>query len=419
MNYRILIFYILLFFNGLVVLSQQTLSLEQCYELAKKNHPLSKKAKILERQNTLELQSLDAQKLPRFDADAQATYQSDVTKLPIALPNMSIESPNQFQYKTTLTVSQLIYNAGLIDTQKELKKNLLTIQEKEIEVQIHLIKFQINQLYYGILMTDQKNLFLNKNIAQLRDKKTEIEKLILTGSTYESATEPIQVKILELEQSLVELKAHKEQLLNQLSLVIGQKIEPNTQFTYQQNNLTADKPRLELELFESQKNAVDLQKSLIKKQTLPKISAFGIGGLGNPGLNMLDNSLQDFYMAGVKLQWNVFDFQSNKKQRLATELNKELIDNQKQVFEWQQKTLAENYQAEIVKYQNLLQKDAEIIGFRKKIVETAAKQLKHDLITTSDYTAELNNLLEAEINQKNHEIQLALAQSNYKITLYE
>jgi outer membrane protein TolC len=266
---------------------------------------------------------------------------------------------------------------------------------------------------------DQKSQLLNKNIEQLRDKKVEIEKLIFTGSTYESALEPIQVKILELEQSLVELNSQKEQLFDQLSLVIGQMIEPNTQLHLQQTNLTLEKPRLEFELFERQKNTVDLQKDLIKKQTLPKISAFGIGGLGNPGLNMLENSLQEFYMAGVKFQWNVFDFHSNKKQQLATELNKEIIDNQKQVFEWNQKTLAENYQSEIVKYQNLLQTDTEIINFRKKIVETAAKQLKHDLITTSDYTAELNKLLEAEINQKNHEIQLALAQSNYKITLYE
>ena len=32
------------------------------------------------------------------------------------------------------------------------------------------------------------------------------------------------------------------------------------------------------------------------------------GGYGNPGLNMLDNSFQTFYTVGVKLYWNVFDW---------------------------------------------------------------------------------------------------------------
>jgi hypothetical protein len=40
--------------------------------------------------------------------------------------------------------------------------------------------------------------------------------------------EPVQVKILELTQQLVEINAQKTQLYDQLGLVIGQKITPNT-----------------------------------------------------------------------------------------------------------------------------------------------------------------------------------------------
>jgi hypothetical protein len=38
------------------------------------------------------------------------------------------------------------------------------------------------------------------------------------------------------------------------------------------------------------------------------VNAFGLAGYGNPGLNMLDNSFQAFYMFGVKagilFDWN-------------------------------------------------------------------------------------------------------------------
>lgn len=410
--------FLFLFFNSLLFYSQEKLSLTQCYTLALENHPLQGKSEILQNQTQWELQSLEAQKYPRLDAEVQATYQSDVMLLPISLPNISIEAPEKDQYKATLTASQLIYNGGFIQTQKSLKEAQLATQKTEVEVQLHPLKNQINVLYFNILLLQQKMEILTNSISQLQSKEAEIQKLIATGSTYESALEPVQVKILELTQQLVEINAQKTQLYDQLGLVIGQKITPNTHLEIPQT-LGETQPRLELAWFELQKNNVDLQTELLKKQTFPKVTAFGTAGYGKPGLNMLSNSFDDYYIVGLKAQWNVFDFHANKKQREALLLQKELIENQRQVFEWNVNQTAENYKLEVVKYQTLLQTDVEIIQYRKKIVETADKQLKHDLITTSDYTAEVNKLLEAEINQKTHEILMALAQANYNTTLYE
>ncbi len=411
--------FLFLFFNSLLFYSQEKLTLEQCYTLAYQNHPLTGKTEILQQQNTLELKALQAQKYPRIDAEAQATYQSDVMVLPITLPNFHIESPDKDQYKATLTAIQIIYNAGLIDAQKELKKIQSETQQKEVEVQLHTLKMQINQLYFNILLIQQKMELLQISISQLQSKKAEIQKMIATGSTYESATEPVEVKILELSQNVVELQAQKVQFYDQLGLIIGQKLNANTNLSLPVSSGLNENQRSELALFELQKNSVTTQTEFLKKQTLPKVSAFGTAGYGKPGLNALSNEFDDFYIIGVKAQWNVFDFGANKKQRQVLLLQQDLIDNQKTVFEWNQNNTAENFKMEIVKYQTLLKTDQEIINYRKKIVETAEKQLKHDLITTSDYTAEVNKLLEAQINQKTHEIQMALAQANFKNTLYE
>jgi outer membrane protein TolC len=410
--------FLFLFFNSLLFYSQEKLTLTQCYTLALENHPLQGKSEILQNQTQWELQSLEAQKYPRLDAEVQATYQSDVMVLPISLPNISIEAPDKDQYKATLTASQLIYNGGFIQTQKSLKEVQLATQKTEVEVQLHPLKNQINVLYFNILLLQQKMEILTNSISQLQSKEVEIQKLITTGSTYESALEPVQVKILELTQQLVEINAQKTQLYDQLGLVIGQKITPNIRLEIPQT-LGETQPRSELAWFELQKNNVDLQTELLKKQTFPKVTAFGTAGYGKPALNMLSNSFDDYYIVGLKAQWNVFDFHANKKQREALLLQKELIDNQRQVFEWNVNQTAENYKLEVVKYQTLLQTDVEIIQYRKKIVETADKQLKHDLITTSDYTAEVNKLLEAEFNQKTHEILMALAQANLNTTIYE
>lgn len=416
---KLKIFAVFLLFNSLKGVSQEILTLEQCYSLAHQNHPLNKKTELLQTQLDWEIQALNAQKLPKIDWETQATYQSDVMVLPISLPNFHIDSPDKDQYKSTLTVSELIYNGGLIDAQKELKQKQVSLSENEIKTQLHVLKNQVNHLYFNLLLVQQKQLVLAQNTQQLQQKRNEIQKLIATGSTYESAVEPIEVKILELNQSKIELQAQQNTLLQQLSLLIGKNLPQNTVFESQIQTLNKQEPRTEELVFDQQKEIIALQSDLLKKQTLPKVSAFATAGYGKPGLNMLSNKFDDFYMAGINIKWNVFDFQANKKQRQALLVNQDLIENQRQVFQWNQNLTAQNYQSEIDKYQLVLAADQEIINYRKKIVETAGKQLKHDLITTSDYTAEINRLVEAQINQKSHEIALQLAQTNLNTTLYE
>ena len=47
---------------------------------------------------------------------------------------------------------------------------------------------------------------------------------------------------------------------------------------------------------------------------------------------MLENNFKSYYILGVKLNWNLFDSNNNKKQRQALEYSKDLINNQEEVF---------------------------------------------------------------------------------------
>lgn len=397
----------------------QEITLEQCYQWTKENHPLSGKSDLLKTQNEWELQALQAQKYPQFTTEAQATYQSEVVSLPITLPNINIESPDKDQYKATLTAGQLIYNGGLIQTQKNLKKSQLAAAEKEIEVQLHDLKNQINTLYFNILLLQQKDKIIIKNKKLLQDKKVELQKMIEAGTAFESMVEPVEIKLLELEQSIAELSANKTQLWEQLNTITGKKLSINTQLLLPDSNINTTNKRVEFELFDLQAEMVNTQSDLLKKQTLPHITAFGTVGYGKPGLNLLDNSWQDYYMAGLKLQWNAFDFGANKKQRQAIAINKDIIANQKQIFEWQQDLTIQNLNAEYAKYETIIAADKKIIAYRERMLETAEKKLKHDLITPADYTQAVSDLQDAEINLKTHEIQRQLTLTNLNTTLYD
>jgi outer membrane protein TolC len=399
--------------------AQQSLNLEQCYQWAQENHPLSAQEALLNQQNDWEKKSLLAQKYPQLNTEAQATYQSDVVSLPISLPNIHIDTPDKDQYKATLTAGQLIYNGGLIDTQIKLKNTELLSRQKENDIQLHELKNQINVLYFNILLSQEKMNILDKNEQLLNDKKNEIQKLINAGTTYEAMLEPIEIKLLELSQSKMELATTQGQLWGQMEQIIGKTLARNTILELPKSTIKTSIPRVEYQLMELQSEAVDTRSELLKKQTSPRVTAFATAGYGKPGLNMLDNSWQDYYIAGVKLQWNAFDFGANKKQRQALEINKDIIANKKEVFQWQQDLLIKNHRAEIEKYKALIATDNRIIVYRQKMLETAEKQLKHELITPADYTQAVIDLQQAEINLQTHKIQQSLAITQLNTTLYD
>src|SRR5688500_9822930 len=76
-----------------------SLNLQKAYQLAEKNYPVTKQSKLIEQTASLNIDNLSKGFLPQVTLSGQATYQSDVTKVPVNLPGFNIESPAKDQYK--------------------------------------------------------------------------------------------------------------------------------------------------------------------------------------------------------------------------------------------------------------------------------------------------------------------------------
>ena len=80
-------------------MNAQTLTLQQCYQLARENYPLIKRNDLLAKSKDYTVENASKAWLPQINILGQATYQSDVTQLPIKLPNATVEPLSQDQYK--------------------------------------------------------------------------------------------------------------------------------------------------------------------------------------------------------------------------------------------------------------------------------------------------------------------------------
>ncbi|MEM5565481.1 TolC family protein [Psychroserpens sp. AS72] len=406
---------ILIFIIALPSVAQQSISLEECYTLVTANYPLAKQEQLLDAQNKLDKAIISTSKLPQFSLDAQATYQSDVIEIPI--PNANIEPLNKDQYRATLSVNQLIYNGGLTDASLNLKSAQLKTKQKQLEVSLYQLKQQINQLYFSVLLVQESELLLNAKRTQLESKLKEVKSGIKYGVVLPSSDKVLEAELLKISQQSQELLSNKIALIETLSSLIFQPLDIYTQFQNPlvETQLNTELKRPELDLFQYKKQEIENSESLIAKQNSPKLLGFATGGYGNPGLNMLDNSFQPFYTVGVKLNWIVFDWNSNKKQRESLAVNKDILDTETEIFTLNTNIELNQQQKEINKIESFIASDLEIISLRKEVLKSADSQLKNGVITSSAYITELTNLFEDENTLVRHRVQLQLAKANYNV----
>lgn len=410
---------ILMLICGHWSMAQQSnsLSLDNCIEMAKQNYPLIRQYTLIEK--TKEYSIANAQKayLPQFNVAGQATYQSAVTQIPISLPSVDIPTMSKDQYKLYGEVSQSITDLFTVKDQKEYINANSEIEVQKTEVELYKLRERINNLYFGILLIDAqiKQTELLKKDIQSGIDKTNVA--IANGVALKSTADNLKAELLKADQRTIELKATRKGYADMLALFIGKPIDENTvlQKPHRQM-LTNTINRPELKLFDLQKKYFDVQQKLITAKNLPRLSAFFQGGLGRPGLNMLDNDFQGYYIGGLRLSWNITGFYTYKNEKKMLANNQSMIDIQRETFLFNTNLTLKQQNADITKMQELIETDKSIVTLRESVKNTTQNQLTYGTATTNDYLIAVNAEDQAKQNLILHEIQLLMTEYNTQTT---
>ncbi len=395
------------------------LTLEDCYRMARENYPLIKQKDLLNLSTSYSVSNANKAYLPQFTINGQASYQSDVTSIDIKIPGFpAIVPPSKDQYKIYAELNQVLYDGGATGNQKKLLKLSNEAENQKTEVELYKIKDRINQLFFGILLIDEqlKQVELIKSDLNESIKKTNIA--LSNGTAYQSNLNLLKAELLKADQRTLEFKSSRKSFIAMLSLFIAKELPESSVFIKPQPNesiLTTIK-RPELSLFSLQQSLLDQQLKLNNTKNLPKASLFLQGGYGKPGLNVLKNEFVTYYIGGLRLNWNLSNFYTNKNDHAISGLNKQIIDNQKDIFLFNTQLSITQQSEETNKLSQLIKLDEEILSLKTKIKNASKVQLENGIITTSDYLREFNAEDQAKSNLILHQIQLLQAQSNLKTT---
>jgi|SRR6476661_4812548 len=392
------------------------LTLPQCYELAQAQAPLRRQIALNDAQAANNQARLGSQlRLPQLAVNGQASYQSEVTQIPLEGPGINIPSLSKDQYRLTLDASQTLFDGGTTRRQQALETLSSEVSSQQVEVSLLRLREQVNSLYFGTLLTDETSRLRQGLRADLLQRRKTLLARRTNGVATGQDVARLEAELLNLDQQLRELAASRAGLLRQLGLLLGQNLAPDTQLTVPAE-LPPAAPRPELTLYARQQALLAEQQKLNTARLAPRLSAFGQVGYGRPTLNVLRNDFHGFGLAGVRLNWNLSNYYTRRQDRETIRLGQEAVAVQQAAFEQQQRVTLAGQQTAVERYQSLLTTDTELIGLREKIQATAAVQLENGIIGFSDYFTEANNLNLARLNEQLHRLQLLQAQADYQLT---
>lgn len=414
------IFIIFLLFSSWSVYSQH-ITLQELIDKAKAHNPQASSIALIEQAAVSEIKQLNGANLPQTSLGGSATWQSDVTSIPIEVPGLSITAPPNDQYKVTLDFTQKLYDGGIAKGQKNLAIANAEVEKQSVTVSLIKVEEQINNLFFGVLLATEQIKNFQIGIENLQAKYKNIRALVENGLAIKGNLLSLEAGILELEQKMVSINNNRSSAMEGLSLLCGTTVErPENLIITETPSLAIDKNnRAELVLLNLQNESLQASESLVRSKYKPKISLFGQGGYGRPGLNFLSPDFDTFFIGGVQVKIPLSQLYNGGKslEEQQIDIKRKQVENQKKNFMLMTDVQKASQVTEIQTLKSLLKQDERLIDIREEVLQTADAQLTNGVITTTQYLEESNQLLLAKETNILHEVQLQRANQNLKTLL--
>ena len=400
--------FIALLLPARLLMAQEAVTLEQCQNWARENHPVLKQLDLYQQILDLKNENNATSFLPQVNLNGQATYQSAVTKIGLSLPNVKIPTVDKDQYKFYLDFKQTIWDGGLSKA-KELINNAENAGNlQQTEVELYQVKEKVNQFFFTSFLIQENLKILEKKTETLGERRKILESAVNNGMVLSSELDQLLAELIKTKQLIIELKSNKETVLYALSILTGKTTEQLNNLKLPEELAVADLPlkRPELDLFSKQNELLTANSEILQKQRNPKLFGFGQAGYGKPGLNMLNNEFDTYYLVGLGFSWNLLDWKNTSRQKQMIKLQQDIVQTKQESFVRNIDMATDQQSKQINQIAELLKTDQELIAIRERITKTSASKLENGTITMADYIQDLNAETTARLMLETRKIQL-------------
>lgn len=414
-----------------ICLNAQELTLKECQQQAQAHYPLIKRYGLIEKTKEYNISNAGKGYLPQVSLSAKASYQSDVTEIPVDLLGIDIRGIRKDQYQAMLQLDQVVWDGGNIRARKEVTRATSEVDKQKLEVDMYAINERVNQLFFGILLLKEQLKQNQLMQEELQRNYDNVAAYVKNGIANQADLDAVKVEQLNNIQQRHTLEATYRAYGEMLKIMINHPT-PLTENTLKKPDVNALLykgeaystefiRRPELNLFAVQNQQLEAQRKQLTAKNLPRLDLFVQGAYGNPGLNMLKNEFSAYYVAGVRLSWNFGNLYTRKNESRQLILNQQDVNVQKETFLFNTHLEITQNNSEIKKLTELMKNDEEIITLRNNIKKSAQAKVANGTLTVTEMLREVTAENIAMQDKILHEIQLlsAIYELKYTTNQYE
>lgn len=397
-------------------------TLDECIGWAYDNYPQIKEMSLIEMTKGIDLKNAAYAWLPHLNISGKATWQSEVVEMPMDIPGMDINIPHD-QYGLTAEFTQQIWDGGASRSQKELAEAGAEVKKTQLETNLWSIRSRVQNVFLGIILID-KQLELNRLLRESLERSSEeVKSRMEAGVALPSDQDQVSVNILSCLQQRASLDADRKSYVKILGLLTGRDMTdvelavPQDAVNYVDDGARDFETRPEMAFYAAQLKQNEFQRRQLNTLISPKLNLSLQGGYGRPGMNMLSGDFSGYFVAGLKLQWNIGALYTRGLDKRKVNADAQKIDLTRKSFILNSSVEAEQKNNAILKARDVLEKDSEIIGLRQRIRASGENQYREGTIKMNDYLSMLDEEYKAKANESMHEVQLMMAVYDMKNTI--
>lgn len=402
-------------------------TLEACQQLACDHYPEIRQYDLIRQSKQYDLSNAARSWLPQVSFSAQATWQNRVPEFPSALSGMldqagvSLRGLDKDQYKVALEVNQTIWDGGQSQADRRVIEATADEHRQATEVDLYAVKGRVNDLYFGILLLEERLGQTDLTIALLQSNLDKVRSLVTNGVAMQTDADAVEAELLSVQQQRVQIEASRESYRRMLELFIGQRLAERLERPELVEEISGESARPELAWIDAQQERLAAQELSVKSATRPRFGVFAQGYYGYPGLDYFAGMVSTDWtwnaLIGVKMSWN-FGAYYTKKNRLSNlRVAKQQLDIQRDVFLFNTDLQVAEEQGNISRLRRALADDDRIVALRRSVREAAESKLRNGVIDTNDLLRKITDEASARSARSLREVELLKAIYELKYTI--
>jgi outer membrane protein TolC len=387
--------------------------------------PRQRQLSLQARATDLRLRNIDAERRPSLAIDGQAQYQSAVTEIPVSLPNVSIPTPPHDTYDAHLGVQQSLYDPS-VSARRNVERAQLAESQAQTRTTLFSLRQEVNDAFYSAAAINERLVELESAITDLSARLRETVIKLQEGAALPGDTAAIAASLLQREQDRLQLRGDRAAALARLSELVGHPVSERASLVVADDSslvaatvraLDTLHARPEFAQFAASRDKLASQVAVEASQEKPRVSAFGRLGYGRPGLDMLSQDFQLYWLGGVRVHWAPWTWGTTRRDREVNELQREIVTTNEDAFRRNLRRNVEQSIATVARLDSTLALDDQIVSLRERIDTEMRAKLREGVVTAAEYVDKSTDLLTARLVRVQHRVERAQARTNLLTTL--